>query len=180
MKYAKRLISLNTVPGMYMLLTTALCGASAAASAEEPAFTMTTIIDTAYGEEVAAGKYVQAIGKITQTKGKVDAFFESTNLCVAYTKTGNVDEASLACDAAVKQADGMSYDRRIDLPKSYQESIRKKYLAMALSNRGVLHAVTGDVRLAHQDFVEALRFKKHTTVVKTNLARLGEVETEKV
>ena len=180
MKHSRKLISNCTVPRSIALLFTALSCVPVAASADEPAFTMTTITDSAHGAEIAAGKYEQAIEKITAADDD-GTYFNSTNLCVAYTKTGNVVDALTACDAAIEQANSMSFDRRsysmsLDRQryssKSLQERTRKKYLALALSNRGVLHAATGDVELARQDFVEALGVSARSSVAKANLARL--------
>lgn len=179
MKHSRKLISNCAFPRSIVLLFTALSCASATASADEPVFTMTTIIDSAHGAEIAAGKYEQAIEKIAAIDDGVDTFFYNTNLCVAYTKTGNVDDALLACDAAVEQAASMSFDRRSEFSKSFQDRSRREYLALALSNRGVLRAATGDVELARQDFVEALSATARLSVVKTNLARLDKVEAQK-
>ena len=184
MKHPRKLISNCTVPRSIALLFITLSCVPAAASADEPAFTMTTITDSAHGAEIAAGKYEQAIEKIAAIDDD-DAFFNSTNLCVAYTKIGNVVDALTACDAAIEQANSMSFDRRsylmsfdrrTSLSKSFQERTRKKYLALALSNRGVLRATTGDVELARQDFVEALGVSARSSVAKTNLARLDKGE----
>jgi hypothetical protein len=179
MKYSQGLISKSVTARSLVALFAVLSCVSAQASADEPAFTMTAIIDSAHGGEIAAGKYAQAIEKIAAINDG-DAFFNNTNLCVAYTKTRNLYEAKVACELAVEQADSMTFDRRSDLSKSAQERARRKFLAMALSNRGVLLVVTGNVELAHRDFVKALSIGNHTKVVKVNLARLGEVEAEKV
>lgn len=179
MKHSRKLISNYEFPRSIALLFTALSCVSATASADEPVFTMTTIIDSAHGAEIAAGEYEQAIEKIAAVNDGVDTFFYSTNLCVAYTKTGNLDDALLACEAAVEQADSISFDWRSDLSKSSQERSRRKFLALALSNRGVLRAAMGDVELARQDFVEAQSARARLSVVKTNLARLDKVEAPK-
>jgi hypothetical protein len=73
----------------------------------------------------------------------------------------------------------MSFDRRSEYSKSFQERLRREYLALALSNRGVLRAATGDVELARQDFVAAQSARARLSVVKTNLARLDKVEAQK-
>lgn len=180
MKHSRKLISNCAFPRSIALLFTALSCVSATASADEPVYTMTTIVDSAHGAEIAAGKYEQAIEKIAVIDNDVDAFFNNTNLCVAYTKTGSLDDALLACDAAVEQADSISFDRLGYLSRSFKERRRSEYLAMALSNRGVLRAATGDVELARQDFVEALGVRARSSVAKTNLARLDKVEAKKV
>jgi Flp pilus assembly protein TadD len=172
MKHSRKLILNRAFPRSVALLLTALSCFSATVSADETAFTMTTIIDSAHGAEIVAGKYEQAIEKIAAIDDDESKFFNSTNLCVAYTKTGNVADAVLACDTAIEQANSMSFDRQSYLSRHAQERMRNKYLALALSNRGVLHAATGDVELARQDFVEALGVSARLSVVKTNLARL--------
>ena len=180
MKHSRKLILNRAFPGSVALLFTALSCVSATASADEPVFTMTTIIDSAHGAEIAAGKYQQAIEKIAVIDNDVDAFFNNTNLCVAYTKTGSLDDALFACSAAVEQADGISFYRLGYLSRSFKERRRSEYLAMALSNRGVLRAAMGDVELARQDFVEALSVRARSSVAKTNLVRLDKVGAKKV
>ena len=96
MKYSRKLLSNYKFSRSITLLFTALSCAPAIASADELAFTMTTIIDSAHGQEVVAGKYEQAIEKISALDEDVDSFFISTNLCVAYTKTSNVADALFA------------------------------------------------------------------------------------
>jgi len=172
MKRLRKLISNRKYPRLVALLLTALSCVFVTANADEPAFTMTTIIDSAHGAEIVAGKYEQAIERIAAIDSDQSTFFNSTNLCVAYTKIGNVADAVLACDAAIEQANSMSFDRQRYLSRHAKERMRSKYLALALSNRGVLHAATGDVELARQDFVEALGVSARSSVVKTNLARL--------
>ena len=125
MKHSRKLISNCAFPRSIALLFTALSCVSATASADEPVYTMTTIVDSAHGAEIAAGKYEQAIEKIAAIDDDVDTFFNNTNLCVAYTKTGNLDDALLACDAAVEQADSISFDRRSYLSKSFTGKMRE-------------------------------------------------------
>ena len=180
MKHSRKLISNCAFPRSIALLFTALSCFSATASADEPTYTMTTIVDSAHGAKIAAGKYEQAIERIAAIADDASTFFISTNLCVAYTKTGNVADAQNACNAAIEQANSMSFDRRSYLSKRSQERMRSRYLALALSNRGVLHAATGDVELARQDFVEALGVRARSSVAKTNLARLDKVDAKKV
>ena len=83
------------------------------------------------------------------------------------------------CSSDLEQADSISFDRLGYLSRSFKKRRRSEYLAMALSNRGVLRAATGDVELARQDFVEALSAGARLSVVKTNLARLDKVEAQK-
>jgi hypothetical protein len=48
----------------------------------------------------------------------------------------------------------------------------QRYMALALSNRGVLHVVQGDVELARQDFTVATELKSGIAALAKNLARL--------
>ena len=180
MKHAERTNLKFQLPGLAALLSIALLGTSAMADGADPKFTMTTIIDSDHGRVVAAGDYEQAIEKIAALDNANNEFFNNINLCVAYTKTNNLSDAVIACNSAVDQASEMTIDRRSDWSEAAQERVISKYRAMALSNRGVLHAVLGDIKLAREDFMEALDAKTHTRVVKVNLARLGEVEAKKV
>ena len=180
MKHSRNLISKSVFARSTVTLFAALCCISATASAAEPKYTMTTIKDLAHGATIDAGKYEQAIEKITAIDDDVDTFFRNTNLCVAYTKTGNLDDALLACDSAVEQVDNVSFDQMSFAPKSFERRMRSKYLAVSLSNRGVLHALMGDVELARRDFVEALSSGTYKKVVKINLARLDKGEAKKV
>ena len=149
--------------------------ASAIANADEPVYTMTTIIDAAYGEQVVAGQYEKAIENLTATNNRSEAFFKANNLCVAYTKIGNFDDAAIVCDAAIEAAKELGVERRGQIAKRFQAKTKRSYLAISLTNRGVLHAVMGEVELAHQDFTDALSLDEDTKVAKINLARLGDI-----
>jgi tetratricopeptide (TPR) repeat protein len=124
---------------------------------------------------VAAGNYEQAIKKLSAPNSDNDAFFKATNLCVAYTKTGNFAAARTACDVAVEKARHMDYEKRSQISRRFQVKTRKIYLAIALTNRGVLHAVTGDVERAQQAFSEALNTSEDAKQAKINMAKLDEV-----
>lgn len=147
-------------------------------SAEVPAitpFTMTVISDAAYGHSVVSGKYQRAIDKLTRD-GRLlkDEFADQTNLCVAYTKTRDIQRASDACNAAIahvkkREARVLKTSNRHSAKlRAYQSN-----LAVALSNRGVLLAATGDAELARQDFLTALDLQTRlSTIVEGNLQRL--------
>ena len=129
---------------------------------------MTVIRDAAYGGKVTAGKYDEAIVKINaHTKRPSEQFFASNNLCVAYTKSNDIDSAEKACNDALElAADERGFDSE-DLDR-----IERKYTAMALSNRGVLRAVSGDNVNARRDFLEAMNLEAGLSSPARNLARL--------
>jgi len=84
MKHSRKLISNYAFPRSIALLFTALSCVSTTASADEPAYTMTTIADSAHGAEIAAGKYEQAIEKIAAIDDDVDTFL-TIPTCVSRT-----------------------------------------------------------------------------------------------
>jgi len=141
--------------------------------ADEPAYTMTVIADASHGAKVAAGEYDAAIAKITAKSHSTDRFSELTNLCVAYTKSGDLENANAACGAAVDQMRAKLPSRGSALTYLSDDVLNRRYLAVALSNQGVLHAVSGEPELARKNFIEALELRASLRAPKTNLARLN-------
>ena len=142
-----------------------------AAQETDPSYTMTVIVDTAHGSKVTAGKYERAIEKITASKSNRDPYSKQTNLCVAYTKTGELDKATEACEAAL----ALTLDSRSPL-RSYLGAAQARkadrvYMALALSNLGVLHAAKGSPEIALRTFREALELDTGLSAPKVNLAR---------
>ena len=77
---------------------------AAAAEIELTPYVMAVISDDAHGRRVTSSKYEQAIQRITHGgKGTRASFADQNNLCVAYTKTIELDKAAAACDAALKE-----------------------------------------------------------------------------
>jgi hypothetical protein len=136
---------------------------SAGAEEQETPYTMTAIIDASYGSAVRTGNYEHAIQRITAPGNhRKDSFAASTNLCIAYTKTGAIGEAVQSCEAAVSS---------IDARHTHHATSRYE-LAVALSNRGVLRAVQGERVLARQDFLDAVELETNLAAPPSNLARL--------
>jgi tetratricopeptide (TPR) repeat protein len=155
-------------------LAASLIGAAPLA-AEEPdeAYTMTVIVDAAHGGKVAAGKYERAIESITTAKRSGDAYSKQTNLCVAYTKTGALEKATAACEAALAiMLDGRK-SRSTYVTPAHAERLDRVYLALALSNLGVLHAAKGSTEMARARFLEAVELHTDLSAPKINLARLA-------
>lgn len=141
-------------------------------------YTMTVLRDTAYGVKIMEQDYEQAIDKINQRSGRYDKFSKGTNLCVAYTKSGELDLADEACNAAVVAASNAKLDRPSGAFSNAVYEARLRNLAIALSNRGVLHAVTGKSEKARDDFDAALALETRLAAPKVNLARLGSGKTD--
>jgi Flp pilus assembly protein TadD len=147
---------------------------SGGAEERQSAYTMTAITNASYGERVTRGEYEYAIEKITAPDYNKKGSFESAvNLCVAYTKIGALESAQLNCDAAIsKVRERMKGSSAFMLSQLPGYSSPERDLAVALSNRGVLRAVSGDLELARQDFAEAVKLETTLDAPGINLARL--------
>jgi tetratricopeptide (TPR) repeat protein len=142
-----------------------------AQAAEAPsAYVMTVILDQAQGDQLLRGSYGQAIESLT-ADSKRPRFAENNNLCVAYTKTNNLPEAEQACSAALRNSKPLF---------GLYDLARKTDHAVALSNRGVIHAVSGDLERAKQDFRAAIKVNRYLTAAAENLAILEAKTTEAV
>ena len=135
-------------------------------------YTMTVIRDAAQGANVVKGDYEKAVARITGRRVALNPFAGFTNLCVAYAKIGKIDEADDACDTALAIVRDPNWEHRSGVMTGYGERTRRKYLALALSNRGVLHAIRGDESAAEQSFDEAIKLDQRNTAPRVNLARL--------
>lgn len=158
------------------LLITATTSMPALAD-EEPAvpFTMAVIIGEAEGSKVQAGKYEQAIERITRSGRRMPRYFaDQLNLCVAYTKTNDIQKASAACEGAI--AEVKEEESRVSRSKNDRAPRVLAYranLALALSNRGVLRAATGDRKRARQDFLAAIELQtRDSWIFENNLNRV--------
>lgn len=152
---------------------------SSPASAQEPGattpFTMAVVVDDAYGRAIVSGKFDKAINRITADGNRSpNRFSHQNNLCVAYLKSKETDKARIACDAAIAIAETQE-SRATKKNRDRALSVRasRSDLAIALSNRGVLLAATGDAERARQDFVAAINFQTDfSETVAANLDRL--------
>ena len=132
------------------------------------AFTMTAISNVAMGEKVVAGEYDAVIARLASPAGRsVEAYSRYTNLCVAYTKSGELDAAEESCEKAVTIA-----GRRHSLIPTYSFRSGRRDKAVALSNRGVLRAVKGNVLGAERDFHEATNLTAALEAPRVNLDHL--------
>ena len=156
-----------------VIVASLVAAAPLAAEETEEVYTMTVIVDAAYGSKIAAGKYERAIESITTAKRSRDAYSKQTNLCVAYTKTGALDKATAACEAALAEMlDGRKSRRNYFAPALASRQDRV-YLAVALSNLGVLQAAKGKTDQARDKFLEAVELDTDLAAPKINLARLA-------
>jgi tetratricopeptide (TPR) repeat protein len=140
-------------------------------------FTMAVILGEAHGSKVEAGQYEQAIERITESGRRApEDFADQVNLCVAYVKTKDIRKAGTACDAAVAKV--KKQENRVSRIRNNRSEVRtyRANLALALSNRGVLLAATGDTERAKQDFLAAIDLQTQDSwIFENNLSRVEQV-----
>ena len=146
----------------------------------EPQYTLTAIEDSSHGQDVLEGRFELAVAELTSGNKRWQRTFETkTNLCVAYTKLGDFDNAAPACDAAVEAMRTQMRQPSSRLHQLYPDRRAiSRYLAVALSNRGVLRALSGDSELAREDFLSAQSLGVLEATANTNLAKLDTFESE--
>lgn len=163
------------------LLVTATVSAPASAENEAATpFTMAVISNEAYGQRVTSGEFDQAIDNITAGgRRSRDRFADQNNLCVAYTKTSEIKKARIACNAAVARVKKQASWRRTSASDySGKGQAYRADLTVALSNRGVLLAATGDAELARKDFLAAIELQtRSSSIAESNLERLEQLTT---
>jgi len=173
MKPVEKLTCFTRLSRPLALVASLIIAAPLAAEENDEVYTMTVIVDAAHGSKVAAGKYERAIKSITAAKHSRDAYSKQTNLCVAYTKTGELDKATAACEAALAiMLDGRK-SRSTYIAPARAGDLDRVYLALALSNLGVLQAAKGSTETARETFLEAVELDTGLSAPKINLARLA-------
>jgi hypothetical protein len=147
----------------------ALLAGSVAHAAEQPnKFVMTAYTNAPGGENLVKGRYDAALAQTRFASPSDEAL--PTNRCVAYTMTGQFDTAKSACDAAVREA-------RSDLMHAsssmlWRTAELQDFLAVAYSNRAVLHWLSKDAVAAARDLAEAAVFTPKAEFVARNITAL--------
>lgn len=140
---------------VYRSMTTLLPAMLAAGfvhGAEPRSYEMVAYVDGAGSEELFDGRYTDAIeaASAARTESSAAHLQASTNLCVAFTVTGDLRAADEACARALRLA------RRHDA--SPGDRIRRgEESGKARTNLGVLKALRGDTHGAAEDFRRAAR-----------------------
>lgn len=178
MKLHRKLKAIRYLALACPAVTLAMAGTASADELDKPRYTMSVIADTAYGQKVLAKDYDVAISKLENSERTgLRSFYAATNLCVAYVKSGDLGNAKTSCDRAVytiKNAIETDWQAKRD---SYTAKVYRTYLALALSNRGVAHAMTGSPELARSDFTNAMKIDTDMREPEINLARLSKEDT---
>jgi tetratricopeptide (TPR) repeat protein len=128
-------------------------GAQATQTAR-PKLVLTAYSNGAGGENLLKGNYAEALSEIRHYRPQmmIAASAKVTNLCVAYTALKQLDQAKVACDAALKQA---KYDK-VDASRfSLNTMYENQYVAIAYANRAVVHMLSKDEASAKADLEKA-------------------------
>jgi Flp pilus assembly protein TadD len=140
-----------------LVITASLASLNSAAdeNTASNAYQLAVIKDGAYGAAVIKGDFDTALPSLQLHSAT--RFDSSTNLCVALTKLGDLDNAQAACTTAytLSQSSQFSRDR-----------------AIALSNLGVLAALRGDFVSARGHFERALEENGQVQQANDNLKLL--------
>ncbi len=169
----KHFINRTAIRRLLTASTAILLSGNAYAVKPVPVYTMTVFEDARFGSEVQAGNYADAIEKLTPvTERRKNDFAAATNLCVAFTKSGDLENAVDVCNRAVAVARKGARRTSTLSAGVFAFATSRTRLALALSNRGVLRAALGDAELARKDFEEAIKLRATLSAPKINLARL--------
>jgi hypothetical protein len=149
-----------------------LLGSAAQAADPSHAFVLTVYTNGAAGAQLMSGDYQGAAEALhhNATLQSMDASTISNNRCVTLTLTKQWDSARQACDQAVRDAQ----QEKALLP-SYQywgRKLKNDYLAVALSNRAVLHWVASETDAAASDLKRAGALSPHADFVARNRAAM--------
>lgn len=148
-----------------------LAGLAATAHAEPGSYAMVVLEETRYARSIMSRDYDRTMDAIDKLEAMgMKTFNVYNNLCVGYTMTKAFDAAKIACDAAVEAHD----EHRTDLaPYEGFGASSDRREAIALTNRGVLRAVSGDLAGARDDFSAAAGISSEVKAAGSNMERLS-------
>ena len=130
---------------------------------------LTAYINGAGGESVLAGKYDAALKEIDSSRSMSSLAYSAklTNLCVTYAARKQLTEAKVACDSAVTSA---KQDRISSLRYLSGSALENSYVAIAYTNRAVVHMMSKDSESAKSDLARAKSLAPFAEFVSKNLA----------
>jgi hypothetical protein len=155
---------------LQLALAAALLVGSAAHAADEPrTFELTAFSNGTAGEAIVSGNYNTALSELTHSHA-LDSDTASTNRCVAYVVTRQMEAARAACDAAVREAQQAITSMPVSM--SWARSEYLDYLGVAYSNRAVFDWVANDTAAAQSDLKKAAKVAPKAAFVARNLTAL--------
>ena len=173
-----KLRNIKTKSSFYGVIGALLLSAGpASADQADSRLTVAFISDAAQADAIVRKQYDRAIDKLedASTKG-ICGFYAANNLCVAYLKVGDAEQAQIACDTAVQRIEYLLEKSRYAMRHS-TDGDYQRLLAVALSNRGVVNFVNDKPELARADFESAIQTEAGIREPQINLARLAELAT---
>lgn len=155
-----------------LLLMLGTLGALTVQAAEN--YVMIVYSDSAHGSAILEDRLDEAISELGPDDGRFRNFAEHVSLCVALTRTSQFEQATEYCDMAIAQS-GREARRIRRANYSHRNSTRISAApkAIALTNRGVLHAIAGEHEAARVLFEMAREADLTEEYVQNNLARLN-------
>lgn len=157
---------------LFRLATAASLLLGSAAQAGEHDFVLTAYTNGRGGQALVTGDY-EAAGKALSYKPTLSAFDTSTNSnnrCVSLTVTKQWDAAKAACDKAVRDAER----EKAMLPsfESWAQNTQDQDIAVALSNRAVMHWMADESEAAAADLKRAEQLSPKSAFVQRNKSAL--------
>jgi hypothetical protein len=150
-----------------------LCAGSAQAADDHGKPMLSGYTNAVGGENLQARQYtmmLEQLRKLTPA-ALAHSYTSNTNLCVAYIATRQFETARSACDAAIHTA-----RREKNLMGDWSGWSRKNYhrsIALAYSNRAVLHWLMHDTEKAASDVARAQALSPKAEFVMRNVAAIG-------
>jgi len=143
-----------------------------AAQAGEHNFVLTAYSNGRGGPALMAGDYESAskVLKYRPALSTFDTTTNSNNRCVSFTVTKKWDAARTACDQAVRDAER----EKSSTPgyEAWARDMQNDYVAVALSNRAVLHWMTDESAAAAADLKRAEELSPKSAFVQRNKSAL--------
>ena len=152
------------------LAATLLVGSAAHAADEPRTFELTAFSNGTGGAALVSGDYNSAVRSLSTHTHSLDADAVTTNRCVAYTVTRQLEAAHVACDTAVR--DAQQAISSLPVSMTWARSDYRDYLALAYSNRAVLNWISNDTVSAQADLKKAAAAAPNAAFVARNLTAL--------
>ena len=146
----------KSVATLSVFLAAALICSAVTAKERTPKPSVAYFEDAAQGRKIRRANYESAVDTLKESQPDgAAAFFSATNLCVSYLKLGELRDAREACNVAVEQISTLAGSEAFRKAR-YAADDRGRFMAVALSNRGVVNAADGRTALARADFEAAI------------------------
>ena len=152
---------------MSLIAASLLVGQAGTSYAETTAYELLVFEDTTQGRLITKGKVDKAMAMMTDAEKQ--PFQRANNHCVMMTMAKSFELAIPSCDSAVDSASEARIRARVGTLASEAAAERE---ALALSNRGVAKALSGDSLGAKNDFSLAMRRNETFNAFQANLQLL--------